>query len=253
LPDGVTVLARCAKNRALYALPGAPIPGAKGRPRTYGDRLPRPDAFLAERAGWHRVTLTVRGRAIPVRYRVVGPLLVRGAPDTPLFLVVVKGSDPAHGTRRREPRSWLVSAIPDERAGWMLPWSAPELLAWAWQRWELEVAHRELKTGFGLGEPQAWSPVAAVLTVQWAAWAYAILLLAGLRAWGLGPGPVAPPGRWWGGGGRWSLARLWQGFRQEVWHERAFHRVWLGTGDEWGEMDTWLGLKTNATLAASRT
>ena len=52
----------------------------------------------------------------------------------------------------------------------------------ALQRWELEVAHRELKTGFGLGEPQGWSPTAAVLTVQWAVWAYAILVLAGMRA-----------------------------------------------------------------------
>ena len=251
LPERVVLLARCAKNRALYARPG-PYAG-HGRPRDYGERLPRPDAFLAARAGWRRTELRVRGRAIPIRFRVEGPLLVRGAPQRPLFLLVVKGSDPAHGTRRREARFWLVSAVTDGAGGWTLPWSAPQLLGWAWQRWELEVAHRELKSGFGLGEPQAWSPRAAILTVQWVAWTYAVALLAGLRAWGLGPGPVRSPGRWWGGSGRWSLARLWQGFRQDVWAEATFHRVWLRTGGNGDEMIDWLAARTNATLAASRT
>jgi hypothetical protein len=91
------------------------------------------------------------------------------------------------------------------------------------------------------------------LTVQWAAWAYAVLVLAGIRAWGLGPGPVRAPGRWWPGSGRWSLARLWQGYRQEVWGEREFYRLFLPSGDTWGEMLDWLTLRTNATLSASRT
>ena len=252
LPARVVLLARCAKNRALYALPGPPT-GRAGRPRAYGARLPRPDALLAARGGWRQTTLPVRGRTIPIRFRVVGPLLVKGAPDTPLFLLVVKGSDPAHGKRRRDPRYWLVSAVADGRGGWALPWRAPALLGWAWQRWELEVAHRELKTGFGLGEAQGWGPRSAVLSVQWAAWVYAVALLAGLRAWGLGPGPIRSPGRWWPGSGRWSLARLWQGLRGEVWGEAAFHRGWTATGGNWDEMADWLALKSNATLAASRT
>jgi hypothetical protein len=251
LPARVVLLARCAKNRALFALPGAP--SGRGRPRRYGERLPRPDAWLARRAGWQRTELAVRGRAIPVTYRVEGPLLVKGAHERPLFLLVVKGSDPRRGRRRRAATFWLVSADADGQGGWTMPWPAAQLLGWAWHRWELEVAHRELKTSFGLGEPQAWSPVATVLTVQWGAGVYAVLVLAGIRAWGLGPGPVPAPGRWWPGAGRWSLARLWQGFRQEVWSERDFHRVWLRTGDTWDEMTDWLGLKTNATLAASRT
>jgi hypothetical protein len=251
LPARVDVLARCAKNRALYALPG--VTSGRGRPRQYGDRLPRPDAFLTQRIGWQRTDLLVRGRTIPLRYRVEGPCLVRGAPAQPLFLLVVKGSDPRRGKRPRTARFWLVSAVADADGRWRLPLSAPELLGWAWQRWELEVAHREVKTSFGLGEPQAWSPLAAVLTMQWVVWVYAVLVLTGIRAWGLGPGPVAPPGRWWAGSGRWSLARLWQGFRQELWGQTDFHRSWTGTGDSWGEMTDWLALMTNATLTASRT
>jgi hypothetical protein len=251
LPARVSLLAGCARNRALYALPG-PYAG-KGRPPDYGSRLPRPDAWLVGRTGWQRTTLTVRGRTIPLTYRVEGPCLVTGAPDQPLFLLVVKGSDPRRGRRRRRPRFWLISAVARAGGGWRLPWPAAQVLSWAWQRWELEVAHRELKTGFGLGETQCWSPTAAVLSVQWTAWVYAVLVLAGIRAWGIGRGPVRPPGRWWTGSGRWSLARLWQGYRQEVWGEVDFHRVCSEITNNWWEMADWLAARTNATLAASRT
>jgi hypothetical protein len=251
LPERVDVLARCARNRALSTLPG-PAHG-RGRPRRYGERAPRPDAWLAERRGWRSTTLMVRGRRIPVTYRVEGPYLVQGAPAQPLFLLVVKGIDQrARRKRRREPSFWLVSAVPAAHGGWQLPWPAPDLLAWAWQRWEIEVAHRELKTGFGLGEPQCWGAVSAVLSVQWVGWAYALCVLAGLRAWGLERGPVAAPGRWWAGSGRWSLARLWQGLRAELWGEAAFHRVLAGTASNWYEMADWLAARTNATLTSSR-
>ena len=251
LPDRVAVMARCARNRALFALPAAQP--ARGRRRRYGDRLPRPDAWLRERRGWRRTTLTVRGRSIPVAYRVEGPCLVNGAAGRPLFLLVVRGIGrvPAR-RRRRDPGFWLVSAVADAGGGWAVPWPAADLLAWAWQRWEIEVAHRELKRGFGLGEPQCWGPRSAVLSVQWAAWAYAVVVLAGVRAWGLGRGPVAPPGRWWGGSGRWSLARLWQGYRRELWGEADFRRVWSGTAGNWYETADWLAARTNATLASSR-
>jgi hypothetical protein len=260
LPERVDLLARCAKNRALFALPPPPAadaPPRRGRPRAYGDRQPRPDAWLAERAGWRHTTLRVRGRDIPLQYRQEGPCLVRGAPQRPLFLLVVKGSSPGHGRKARKATFWLVSAVPDERAGhagqWMLPAPGEDLLAWAWQRWEVEVAHRELKTTFGLGEPQGWSPGAAVLTVQWAAWLYGVVVLAGLRAWGQGPAPIRSPGRWWAGAGRWSLARLWQGLRQELWGDADFRAVCCEPNPTWEKMEAWLALRTNAVLAASRT
>jgi hypothetical protein len=41
-----------------------------------------------------------------------------------------------------------------------------------WPRWELEVAHREGKSGFGIGDKQGWNPRAAVTSVQWSAWLY---------------------------------------------------------------------------------
>jgi len=251
LAEGVTLLARCPRNRALFRLP-PPYPG-RGRPRLYGERAPRPDAWLAEGAGWARTELAVRGRTIPVGYRVEGPYVVRGAPERPLFLLVVRGSDPRRGRRRREPAFWLVGTAPDGAGGWRLPWSAERLLAWAWQRWEAEVAHREAKTGFGLGEPQCWGPRSAVLAVQWVAWLYALVVLAGLRVRGQERGPPPPPGRWWRGSGRWSLAQLWSAVRAEVWELGDFRPGWSRSTGRWDEMLDWLALRTNALRGASRT
>jgi hypothetical protein len=251
LPARVDVMARCARNRALYALPS--VRSGRGRPRCYGDRLPRPDAWLHERRGWRRAVRAIRGRSIPITYRVEGPCHVKGAALQPLLLLDVKGIDQrAKRKRQRDPSFWLVSAVATDDGDWTLPWPATDLLAWAWQRWEIEVAHRELKASFGLGEPQCWNARAAVLSVQWTVWAYAVVVLAGLRAWGLDRGPIPAPGRWWRGSGRWSLARLWQGYRQELWGATEFHRVWTATPANWYEFADWLSARTNAALASSR-
>src|SRR5215216_5136508 len=196
-PERVVLLTRCAKNRALYELPRRPEPKKKrrGRRRKYGDRAKKPFEWLQERAGWGHSELLVRSRRVPVRFRVEGPYLLKKAPERPVFLVVVKGIDRGRAGRRqrREPSFFVVSAISDGKGGWTMPYPAEYLLLWAWQRWEVEVCHREMKTSFGLGEMQCWGRRSAVLCVRWRAWVYGVLILAGFRAWGLTKGPIRPP------------------------------------------------------------
>jgi hypothetical protein len=206
LPERVVVLARTAKNRALYHLPGPYI--GRGARRKYGQRASQPQAFLHERNGWKTVTLTVRGRERRMVYRVEGPFLRRSAPQHPLCLLVVKGQTWQRGERRREPCFYLVNA--EQRNGqWVLPLPVETLLFWAWQRWELEVAHREVKSGFGLGDKQCFNPLSAVASVQWSAWVYSLLLLAAYRAWGLTHHPRTTA-KWWRGSPRWSFNHLWR-------------------------------------------
>lgn len=251
LPERVVVLARTAKNRVLFALPEATT--RRGRPRTYGERARRPQEWLGEKGGWQRTMLTVRGRTIPVTYRVEGPYVRRLAGEHPVFLLVVKGVDRrVNGRRReREPVFLLVSAV-QQNGRWGLPLPAEELLAWAWQRWEIEVTHRACKAEFGVGEIQCWGERSALLAVQWQVWVVSLLLLAGYRAWGLGPGTVRPPGRWWNGSGRWSFGRLWQGFRQDVWGSEEFRRVCTGTGVNWVEKEQWLLAREHAVQGLRR-
>lgn len=254
LPEGVVLMTRFARNRILRELPEPEVVVRRGRPRFYGPRARRPHEWLAERSGWCRTRLRVRGRAISPRYRVEGPFLLERAPDRPVFLIVVRGVQRGAGRgrrARRDPTFWVVSAVRDG-GGWSLPYPAPELLSWAWQRWEVEVCHREMKTGLGLGEVQCWSKEGAILAVQWQAWAYGVLVLAGYRAWGLGIGPIRPPGRWWGGSKRWSLGSLWRGYRAELWGSEEFRPVFTVTGDGWPEKEGLLAGMGNAVAGSLR-
>lgn len=235
-------MTRFARNRVLRELPVPEEEVRRGRPRLYGERARKPYEWLSERPGWRRARLRVRGRTVSPRYRVEGPFLLERAPDRPIFLIVVRGVQRAasRGRRaRRDPAFWVVSAV-REGEGWHLPYPAAELLSWAWQRWEVEVCHREMKTGFGLGEAQCWSKEAAVLSVRWQAWAYGVLVLAGYRAWGLGVGPIRPPGRWWGGAKRWSLGSLWRGYRAELWGTEEFRPIFAATEAGWPEKESLL-------------
>ena len=257
LPAGVVLLARCATNRALFALPPAPAPGQRGRTRLYGEQAPHPGDWLAVRSGWREAVFAVRGRMLRPRYRVEGPYRLKRAAAHPVFLLVVKGVDrPGRSGRRgrREPTSWLVSAAATAEGGWALPVPAATLLAWAWQRWEGEVAHREQKTTFGLGDPQGWTPRSTVATVQWAGGLSGLLLLTGLTVWGLGRPPAqVPTARWWRGSGRWSLDQLWSAVRAELWDLGEFRPVWGGTPLNWPEMADWAAAQTNAVRSASHT
>lgn len=253
-PERVVLLTRCAKNRALYEPPGPEPKKRHGRRRKYGDRAKRPDEWLAERSGWRRRELLVRGRRVPARFRVEGPYLLKKAPERPVFLVVVKGIDRARAgrRRRREPSFFVVSAIPEGNGGFSMPYPAEELLSWAWQRWEVEVCHREMKTGFGLGEAQCWGRNSAVMSVRWRAWCYGVLVLAGFRAWGLGRGPISPSGRWWGGAKRWSLGSLWRGYRAELWGAQAFRPIFTPTGGGWPKKEALLAGMGNAVAGSLR-
>ena len=111
--------------------------------------------------------------------------------------------------------------------------------------------HRELKSGFGVGEQQAFSDAGAATVIPWMVWVYALLVLTGYRTWQLGPGTVPDLGGWYRAR-RWSLGRLWQGLRQELWQLGEFHPVWTRSPDTWAEITTWFAAQTNATLGLRR-
>jgi hypothetical protein len=249
LPEGVILLARSAKNRLLHHLPPAHAHGN----RRYGERAPSPQDFWGLRSGWRKLDLFIRGQTRALHYRVEGPFLRKGAPDTPLFLIIVRGqSYPQHRRhKRRDPLPLLVNALRGSDGRWTLPLPVSVLLFWVWQRWELEVCHRELKAGFGLGHKQCWNPTAALASVQWSAWVYSLLLLAGYRTWGLTHAP-AVPSRWWRGSGRWSLNTLWRAFRAALWGAHVFRPLWTSSPSNWLENEALLRGLAHAVFAAAR-
>jgi hypothetical protein len=151
---------------------------------------------------------------------------------------------------KRLPSFYLVSAV-QVGAQWQLPFTPEQILAWVWQRWELEVAHREMKSGFGIGEKQCWNPRSAVLSVQWSVWVYAVLLLAGYRTWRWLGGPPTPT-RWWSGSRRWSFNTLWRSYRAELWGQPELRPLFSSTPSNWPLTENFLAALTHAASAAAR-
>jgi hypothetical protein len=250
LPERVVLAVRTARNRALYWLPAGQI--GPGRPASYGEKAPHPCEWLHKGLTWHKREILVRGKPITMKFRVLGPFVRAGLPDIPIFLIVVKGMHRLVGKRKphwkhRKPSFYLVSARQIE-GQWQLPLPIEMLLAWLWQRWELEVAHREMKSGFGVGEKQCWTPTSTIASVQWSVWVYAILLLAAYRTWGLLNGPPVPT-RWWPGAKRWSFNTLWRQYRAALWGTPQFQALWTRTPDNWLKKEAFLtGLANSAAL-----
>ena len=179
----------------------------------------------------------VRGRTRRTVYRVEGPFLRQTMADVPLMLICVRGQTWARGgkTKRREPCYYLVNAL-EQGAHWALPLPVEVLLTWAWQRWELEVVHREVKSILGLGDKQCFNPHAAVASVQWSAWVYALLMLAAYHAWGL-PTPPTPTTAWYRHPKRWTLSTVLDVLRAALFSQPDFRPFFHPSTANWPEME----------------
>ncbi len=252
LPARVLAALRTAKNRALYAyLP----PSERRRRRLYGPKQAAPAELWRQRSGWRRQKLTIRGHKRSLRYRIEGPVVCRGAADTPLYLLIVSGQTWAQGKQQahrhhREPVAYLVSAHL-ENGQCSFPLAPALLLTWLWQRWEMEVAHREMKSNLGVGEKQCWSRHSATLTVQWSVWVYAILVLAGYRAWQLDP-VATPQPAWAPTPKRWSFNTLWRTYRAELWAMPPYRAICSSSPTNWLDKETLTSALWNSVTAAAR-
>ncbi len=238
----MTALVRTAKNRALWYFPQPESQPRRGAKRVYGERAPAPQDYNRLRTGWQTTQLTVRGHSRRVVYRVEGPFLRRGMATVPPFLIAVRGQHYTRfgKTKQREPVFYSVNAI-QGNGTWQLPLPVTTLLTWAWQRGELEVVHREAKSGFGLGDKQCFQPQphAAVLSVQWSAWLYALLTLAAFRAFGL-PTPPPQSTAWYPHPKRWSIASLRDALRTALWSHSFFSQFLSPSPKNWPHLEALL-------------
>ena len=251
LPERTWLLVRTKRNRALYYLPKQRK--MRGRPRDYGYKARPPHAWLKKRRLLKRFKVTIRNRERTMRYRVCGPFIRDGAPKVPLFLIIVGGQARPKGSRRQRyaPCYYLVSAVQDAQGRWRLPLTIDQLLPWLWQRWELEVAHRNMKSILGLGEKQCWNSSSTYVSVQWSAWVYGLLNMAGHLAWGLNS-PKQPPGRWRKTAHRWSFNTLLRGFRAELWQTAEFQASCVRSLGNWPKKESLVAHMHNAILASAR-
>jgi hypothetical protein len=182
LDPRIVLIGRIRKDIRLYGpvAPNAhPAQAGKGRKACYGPVLPTPDKLRQDTAPWEKCTIFAAGKKHELNYKTIAPVFWRSAAGTrPLRLIVIAPLRyRAHGhTLYRDPAYLLVS---DVNA------SVPEVLQAYFYRWEIEVDQKDEKDLLGVGQAQVWSDTSVERQPAFHVAAYAALLVAAIKAYGL--------------------------------------------------------------------
>lgn len=152
--QGVTGITRLRLDAALYEPAPPRLPGAIGRPRTKGARLPiLADVLAAPTTPWQRVTVPgwygEGDRTVELHS---GTAVWRhgGLPIVPIRWVLLR--DPH---RRFDPQALLCTDLTQEPL---------QIVRWFVQRWQLEVTFREVRDHLGVETQRQWSDKAIART-----------------------------------------------------------------------------------------
>ena len=151
---GVACVTRLRLDAALYDPAPPRLPGAIGRPRTKGKRLPTLAAVLADPAtAWQRVTVpgwygggerTIEISTSTAVWRH------SGMPIVPIQWVLIR--DPAG---QFDPQALLCTDPAQDPV---------QVLRWFVQRWQVEVTFREVRDHLGVETQRQWSDLAIART-----------------------------------------------------------------------------------------
>ena len=153
---------------------------SQGR-RLYGQEKFTPEQVRTDESRpWQSAEVFHGGKWRRVDYKEVNQVLwQRGAGQKPLRLLVVRPT-PYRKTKQgrllyRQP-AFLLTTDRDT--------AAAELLQLYFDRWQVEVAHRELKENFGLGEAQVRVPTSVARQPALMVATYSLMHLGALKAFG---------------------------------------------------------------------
>lgn len=160
LPINCDLTSRLPLDARLYDAPPPRQPGARGRPRKRGARLPTPAQMLGQRA--RRVELDLYGRKHKAR---IVDMVARwySVPARPLRIVAV---EPLTGGRPVQ--AFYSTRVED---------SAEQVLRGYSNRWSIEEAIQGGKSFLGFEEPQGWSRLAVLRTAPIALLLYSLIVV----------------------------------------------------------------------------
>jgi hypothetical protein len=177
----IEIVTRLRFDARLYE-PLVPRPGANGRPRKWGRRLPAPQHHeqWVTAAAWRRGKALLYGRVRRFRYKRLLCRWVVSGPQEPVqaFVFTVEGYD----------KPWYLVTT-------ALDLSAEQVLVLFAARFRQEDAFRDLKQRLGLEECRAWTkePILRTFQVQLVAMTLLRLLQGRIdAAWGSGSWWAAP-------------------------------------------------------------
>jgi hypothetical protein len=177
--DRTTLVARCRKDARLC------FPAPTESRRKYDEKIFTPeDVRKNKNRTWQRASVYVGGKRRRVRYKVVkGVLWKRGAATRQLRLIVIGGVPyklSKHSrTNYRDPAYFLSLDLTT---------NVRLLVQACFDRWQIEVNHRDEKDILGVGQAQVRSPLSVPRHPALAVAAYSMLLLAALTKFGPGRG-----------------------------------------------------------------
>ena len=182
LPDDTVLIGRIRSDAKLYYLPAASSTTGAGRKRLYGIPAPTPEEIRTDEAiPWQTVNAYTSGKMHEFRVKTMKYLRWRGSGKqhtlqvmiiAPLRYRLSKGSPLLY----RDP-AYLICTDPDIPADKLLQ-------AYLW-RWGIETNFRDEKTLLGTGEAQVRNPASVKAVPQMMVASYALLLLAGIKLWGV--------------------------------------------------------------------
>ncbi len=173
--DRTYILARARKDARLC------LPAPAGSRRRYDVNLFTPEAVRKDDSiPWHKATIFFGGRRRKVRFKLVSSVLWRrGAGQRQLRLIVIAPVpyrvSPNARINYRDPAYLLTDDLTS---------SPTSLLQTYFDRWQIEVNHRELKSFFGVGQAQVRAPLSVSRVPAFTVSCYSLLHLAALLEFG---------------------------------------------------------------------
>jgi len=188
IPERTVLLARARKDAKLcFRAP------ADSR-RFYGVEKFTPEQVRQdEDRGWKTTKIFYGGKRRKIRYKEVAEVYwQRGARQRPLRLIVIAPTPYRKSKSKkmyyRDPAYLLTSDLHS---------SCKQLLQIYFDRWQIEVNHREEKDTLGVGQAQLWNVNSVPKQPALAVASYSALLLASLEAFGAERGAAyAPLPKW---------------------------------------------------------
>lgn len=176
IPDRAVVLVRARKDAKLC------LRAPSDSRRFYAAEKFTPEQVRKdEERAWKTTKIFYGGKRRKIRYKEVASVYwQRGAKQRPLRLIVLAATPYRKAKSKklyyRDPAYLLTSDLSS---------SLKLLLQIYFDRWQIEVNHREEKDTLGVGQAQLWNVTSVPKQPVLAVAAYSALLLASLRAFGL--------------------------------------------------------------------
>jgi hypothetical protein len=181
IPERSVLLVRARKDASLC------FPANDGSRRVYALEKFTPEQVRQDESlQWRTAKIFYGGKRRKLRYKeVAGVLWQGGAKRRPLRLIVV-----APTPYRKAKSKRLYYRDPAYLLSSDLVSSPKQLLQIYFDRWQIEVNHREEKDTLGVGQAQLWNATSVPKQPVLAVAAYSALLLASLIAFGPERGPA---------------------------------------------------------------